>query len=236
MLKRTFIGRLMECLADYQVRSKYKSLEEKGTCNLESAVNKYPKVTLFSSHINKHDIGALDISVRRILGNENFPVFVMRSNLQVKIGKWYLSLELSQKLYSEHCCALPVDQKDVLGMDNIMPQIKQVYDSKRVLAIFPGATRHFGFANGLIPIATAEYVRKLKKNNLDKDHCFVPVAINYKENEYVKVSYGSLISLEGAQGKTIGQQVADVIAELSGTKGCGRIPARDVLDFVKERD
>ncbi len=229
------MGKLMEYLANYQVRSKYKSFEEKGTYNLESAVDKYPKVTLFSSHTSEHDIGALDTSIRHILGNENFPIFIMRSNLQVKIGRWYLSPELSQKLYSEHCCVMPVDQKDAYGMDNIMSQIKQVYDSKRVLAIFPGATRYFGFANGLIPIATAEYVRKLKKNNLDNDHCFVPVAINYKEGEYVKISYGSSISLEGAQGKTIGQQVVDVIAELSGTKGSGRIPARDVLDFVKAR-
>ena len=90
----------MEFISYWQRTKKYPCLKWEGIENLINAKDKYEYNTLISSHTNKYDIPVLDCTLQYKI--KQFPVFIMRNNLKLDIGKVSLPLWLSQWLYVNH--------------------------------------------------------------------------------------------------------------------------------------
>lgn len=236
--QRTWTGKLVAGIAARQLKARYPHLEIHGAHHLESAVSLFSRVTLFSAHISQYDINTLDSTIRKLLGNDSFPVFILRNDLTIHIkGNVNLPISLSQYLYVRHCKSIPINQKDMRGFFRITGQLRSAYKGRHVVVIFPGATRHKGAVNGLIPLTVGMYTLLLKRKDLISNHCYLPVGFSYNSSERsVRIAYGPPLPLgEDTDHREAGQHILQAIADLSEVTTVDMCSAGEARAFITSR-
>lgn len=239
ILQRTSLGKILAWIVAKQLKARYRFLHPRDVQHLHSAVARFPRVTIFSSHTTEYDSSALDLHIRTTLGNNRFPVFVARDDISIHLAKnWYLPLSLSQNLNTRHLRLIALDQTNSRGIFRIMPQVETAYNTGHVVIIFPGGTRFQGAVNGLIPHSVTAFTAHLHRRRLLSGHCYLPVGITYDAaRSSASLAYGSPLVLdEGVDFRNIGQQVLEAIAVLVGVSTQDMSSAEEVRTFIKSRN
>ena len=218
---RTHFGRVLQYLTQLRFNKDFDTISVEGGEYLSEAKSEYKSASILASHTSEHDIFVLDHSLMRQFGKDQFPVFVMRDTLRVRLAEnIYLPQKLSRWLYTRQAgSSIPIDQKNSRALFQAIPAINAVFEDGKFLVIFPGATRAFGPVNGLTELTASLYSLVLKKARLDEGHCIVPCSISYdNERRDAKVTYSKPLDVASFDGsRTLGQAVTKQIADLSGT-------------------
>lgn len=216
---------------------KFDYIETHGIDSLIEA-RKNSKVTLFPTHTHEFDIPVLDRTYEKHFDDEHCK-FVMRNDYRIKVKGFNLPIGLSQYLFIKHVNgAIAINQSGKMGgLPEKIEEIKDAFDNNFNLVVFPGATRHFGYINGLNETSIGLYANVIKKAGLYNDHLCIPTSIIYNQSERrIDLYFDGPFAFADYKPKELAKKVVKTIAECTNTDLDNIVSAEEVSKFIKERN